>query len=429
MVKLDVTLLRYLTKEDFRILTAVEMGMKNHELVPASLIGSISALKHGGVGKILNDLCRHKLLCYESGKRYDGYRLTYLGYDYLALNVFRNRNVVSLVGNQIGVGKESDVYVAADDESKRYALKIHRLGRTCFRTVNDKRDYQKNGKKVHNWIYMSRLAALREFAFMKALHEKSFPVPTPVDCNRHCVVMELIEGTILNTVILDTLEEKEKLYNQLMNLLLSLANDYGVVHGDFNEFNIMIRDETNEPVLIDFPQMVPINHRFAEPYFERDVKCLVDLFKKRFNYEATDTPTWKDDVTVEAEKTLVPGLVEADDTFEDNPSGSEHGDVTAVDIDDLHIASADTLQTTIDSNSDEDQSVLSRYSTTTSMCTFAPAEIKSKIRREKQNVAKRKEIQQASRNVKGDSNAVRRKRKDNDLTIKEDLKTHAVDPF
>ena len=36
---------------------------------------------------------------------------------------------------------------------------------------------------------MSRLAALREFAFMKALHENGFPTPTPIDQNR-CVRAE-----------------------------------------------------------------------------------------------------------------------------------------------------------------------------------------------------------------------------------------------
>ena len=42
MGKLNVSMLRYLTKEDYRVLTAVEMGMKNHELVPAALIASIA---------------------------------------------------------------------------------------------------------------------------------------------------------------------------------------------------------------------------------------------------------------------------------------------------------------------------------------------------------------------------------------------------
>lgn len=37
----------------------------------------------------------------------DGYRLTYGGYDYLALKTFSKRGSVYSVGNQIGVGKES----------------------------------------------------------------------------------------------------------------------------------------------------------------------------------------------------------------------------------------------------------------------------------------------------------------------------------
>ena len=40
----------------------------------------------------------------------DGYRLTYGGYDYLALKTFANRNSIYSVGNQIGVGKESGKY-------------------------------------------------------------------------------------------------------------------------------------------------------------------------------------------------------------------------------------------------------------------------------------------------------------------------------
>ena len=46
----------------------------------------------------------------------DGYRLTILGYDYLALKALCTRNVVGSVGNKIGVGKESDVYVGGDAE-------------------------------------------------------------------------------------------------------------------------------------------------------------------------------------------------------------------------------------------------------------------------------------------------------------------------
>jgi len=56
MGRLDVSLLRYLDRGQLRTLTAVEMGMKNHELVPAQLVASIAQLKAGGVHRILRDL-------------------------------------------------------------------------------------------------------------------------------------------------------------------------------------------------------------------------------------------------------------------------------------------------------------------------------------------------------------------------------------
>ena len=77
-MKLDVTCMRYLSKDDYRVLQAVETGMRNHELVPVDLIGSIAKLRHGGSHKILSTLLRHKLIAHEAQK-YNGYRLSYLG--------------------------------------------------------------------------------------------------------------------------------------------------------------------------------------------------------------------------------------------------------------------------------------------------------------------------------------------------------------
>lgn len=36
--------------------------------------------------------------------------------------------------------------------------------------------------------------AVKEFAFMKALHAHGFPTPTPIDQSRHIVAMSKIEG-------------------------------------------------------------------------------------------------------------------------------------------------------------------------------------------------------------------------------------------
>lgn len=44
------------------------MGMKNHEIVPVSLLSSIASLRHGGCNKILRELVKHKLVAYERTK-------------------------------------------------------------------------------------------------------------------------------------------------------------------------------------------------------------------------------------------------------------------------------------------------------------------------------------------------------------------------
>jgi len=294
MGKLNVTMLRYLSKEDFRVLTAVEMGMKNHEIVPGSLVASIASLRHGGVHKVLRELSKHRLLSYERGGKYDGYRLTNAGYDYLALKTLASRDVITAFGNQIGTGKESNIYVvgggeASEREGEQLCLKLHRLGRTCFRKVREKRDYHKNRRSM-NWLYLSRISATKEFAYMKALKDRGFPIPAPIDFNRHCIVMELVEGTLLQNVV--EVEDPANLFDQLMDLILRFAA-VGVIHGDFNEFNIMVADD-GSPVIIDFPQMVSTGHPDAKMFFDRDVTGVRDFFRRRFNYESMDAPCFED---------------------------------------------------------------------------------------------------------------------------------------
>ncbi|NXP24034.1 RIOK2 kinase, partial [Scytalopus superciliaris] len=267
----------------------VEMGMKNHEIVPASLIASIANLKHGGCNKILRELVKHKLLAYERTKTVQGYRLTNAGYDYLALKTLSSRQVIDSVGNQMGVGKESDIYIVANKEEQQFALKLHRLGRTSFRSLKNKRDYHKHRHKM-SWLYLSRIAAMKEFAYMKALHDRNFPVPKPIDYNRHAVVMELVDGYPLCQV--RQMEDPAAVYSELMDLIVKLAN-HGLIHGDFNEFNLIL-DNDDRATLIDFPQMMSTSHANAEWYFDRDVNCIKEFFKKRFNYESELFPTFKD---------------------------------------------------------------------------------------------------------------------------------------
>lgn len=107
------------------MLTAIEMGMKNHEFVPVPLIESVAALKRGNCFSVITLLLKHKLI-FHTGKNYSGYALTYQGYDYLALKVFMKRGHVKRLIKQIGCGKESDIYICeAGDKLDEQGKRIH----------------------------------------------------------------------------------------------------------------------------------------------------------------------------------------------------------------------------------------------------------------------------------------------------------------
>jgi RIO kinase 2 len=275
------------------------MGSRNHELVPTPLISQIAGLRSStGVHKCISNLAKIGLLAKIQNAKYDGYRLTYGGLDYLALHTHTKGKVVYSVGNQIGVGKESDIVVCASETGQQLVLKIHRLGRISFRTVKANRDYLRN-RQGATWMYMARLAAMKEYEFMKALRAEGFPVPEPIAQNRHTVVMSLIDAFPMRQI--SKVGDAATLYGELLSLIVRLAQ-HGLIHGDFNEFNILVeeRDEKDGsvsliPTIIDFPQMVSIDHENADYYFDRDVACIKRFFERRFGFTSDESgPFFKD---------------------------------------------------------------------------------------------------------------------------------------
>ena len=193
---------------------------------------------------------------------------------------------------------------------------------------------------------------------MRVLHEAGFRVPRPIAWNRHTVVMGLVPGVLLKDVgvetfggengpVLDGVEETDlqnnekahaetenpeeknrdtkeakiaQLYSECIELALSLASR-GCIHGDLNEFNILIENvpdaaaddiptsnppnrdtntatsapqpETTEPApliphLIDFPQITSLSHPNAASLFARDIAGIKNHFRKRYNFEGEE---------------------------------------------------------------------------------------------------------------------------------------------
>ncbi|KAK2614350.1 hypothetical protein N8I77_001187 [Diaporthe amygdali] len=308
-MKLDTKAMRHLAPEDWRVLTAVETGSKNHEIVPTPMIDKIARLRGGssGVHKSISNLAKVGLIARVKEAKYDGYRLTYGGLDYLSLHAYSSKKQIYSVGSRVGVGKESDIMMVADDRGQQKILKIHRLGRISFRTVKTNRDYLKK-RQGGSWMYLSRLSAMKEFAFMQALREEGFPVPEPIAQSRHTILMSFIDDSYPLRQI-SAVPDPAGLYAELVAMILRLAK-HGLIHGDFNEFNILIKEEradddgegdsaeaavTLTPILIDFPQMISMDHQNAEMYFDRDVNCLKRFFERRFHFTSTEPgPFYKD---------------------------------------------------------------------------------------------------------------------------------------
>ena len=363
-MRFDLTALKYLTKDDFRVLTAIELGMRNHEIVPVDLIQSISKIRNTSVRRILANLLKHKLMKHTK-IQYDGYSLNFLGYDFLAIHSLIKQGILVQIGTKIGVGKESDVYLcyvkntnseiseeqynqikeniltenalkeqnrqkkleeknnindgnketeekndekneeeekeesSEEEEEISYlqndlpktiqtvvgeltiaCIKFARLGRTSFRAVKSKRDYVKS-QTHYNWLYLSRLSSQNEYKNMKGLYSHGFSVPRPYGYNRHAIIMEYVPSYPLNKV--EEIKDKNTVYHKMMDFIYKLGTN-GLIHGDFNEFNILLNiNKPDEIVVIDFPQMISIHHPEAENYFKRDVQCVKNYFLKKFN--------------------------------------------------------------------------------------------------------------------------------------------------
>jgi RIO kinase 2 len=161
-------------------------------------------------------------------------------------------------------------------------MKFHRLGRVSFRTVKNNRDYLGKRKNA-SWMYIARLAAAKEFHYAKLLHGMDFPVPKPIDSNRHCVVMSHVPGKTLYQVNINDIgeEDAEEILAVIYNIIHRLGC-VGIIHGDLNEFNLIVNVDSLKVTVIDFPQIVHMNHENAEFYFNRDVEGVTTFFHKKF---------------------------------------------------------------------------------------------------------------------------------------------------
>jgi len=117
--------------------------------------------------------------------------------------------------------------------------------------VKKKRDYfmlnkvsKKNQSKnlPNSWLFLSKISALKEYAFMKALHSTNhYRTPIPLAQNRHIVAMSLVRGVPLYQLQTHRVSpvQAESIFRQSIHLTTTLFK-HGLIHCDLNEFNLMV---------------------------------------------------------------------------------------------------------------------------------------------------------------------------------------------
>lgn len=283
MIDEVIKVFKQLDNKDIRILTGIEIGMKNSEWVPVEDVMKYTRMTYDHISFRLKKLAKLKLLSF-TNVPYEGYQIYFEGYDALALHTFVQRKTISAVGNEIGVGKESVVLEAIKEpelgigDPEGVVIKFHREGRTSFTQV--KRNRGHIGDREHvSWIYAARLAAKREADVISKLYPE-ISVPKLIDHNRHALVMDIAKGSLLYKT---RLEEPQRFMDEIFRQL-KMTYSKGIIHADMSEYNIFVHEEGVQ--IIDWPQYVEPSHPHADELLERDISNILAYFKRKYELEA-----------------------------------------------------------------------------------------------------------------------------------------------
>jgi RIO kinase 2 len=202
--------------------------------------------------------------------------------DILALRHYADKDYAMALGKLIAKGKESDVYEVLSPKSELFALKLFRLGRTSFRDVKRKRSTSTFDSI--SWVTSNYKAARHEFAALQKLRKLTENVPTPVDHDRHTVLLQELPGVRLTQR--PELEDADEL---LSTILLTAREAYTVakmINGDLSEYNILT--DGRRAWLIDWPQWVGPAHPNAADLLRRDVFTVLRFFARAYGLKVDD---------------------------------------------------------------------------------------------------------------------------------------------
>lgn len=270
--------IRTLHKYDIAVLLSIEKQMKRYSWVPEENIRKSTKFSQSELEYRLGRVMA-KDMVKSSTLPYDGYQLTFKGYDALAVSALVKRGTISALGTLIGVGKESTVYEALGMGT--VVLKVHRIGQRSFQSARLSRDYMPEWKHFP-WIFASTESAKREFEALKVLQKGGVSVPVPLTINRNVIAMTHIPGVNLNQSVFESPKDAEVVLNEILDNMKK-AYGLGYIHNDLSEYNVMVSEKN--VWVIDWPQWIEPCHPNAEDILKRDLGNITGYFRKKYRID------------------------------------------------------------------------------------------------------------------------------------------------
>ncbi|OYT49154.1 MAG: serine/threonine protein kinase [Desulfurococcales archaeon ex4484_42] len=267
---------RQLDSTDFKILSLFERLLNKYEYIPLDIIERRIILPPRELANKLRKLHKLKVIK-RSLTPFHGYRLTYLGLDCIALRDLVRKDIIAYLGDKIGMGKESEIYIAKDKEGNLLAVKFYKIGRISFQKVARVRSYLTDER---NWMIRSMVAAEREFKALKDLINHTPYVPKVRGWSKHAVVIDYIEGIELYRY--KNARDPESILKRILHALRAAFINLGIIHGDLSEYNVLVEVKEEIPYIIDWPQYLYKDNLAHETYLKRDVEYIVKFFKRKY---------------------------------------------------------------------------------------------------------------------------------------------------
>ncbi len=208
------------------------------------------------------------------------------------LSKFFNKGVVATLGHIIARGKEADLYLADAGGSdavrggKYVVLKFFRIETSSFYRMGeymlgDPRFSRISRKKygiVMEWCK-------KEFGNLLLAEKAGVRAPRPFMFNGSVLAMSFISdgGTDPAPTLRETdLADPQATLDSILGEVRKMYRGK-MVHADLSEYNILVSDGV--PYLIDFGQAVMVQHPKAQEFLGRDVRNLLQYFRKRYGLD------------------------------------------------------------------------------------------------------------------------------------------------